>query len=92
MTVTDPIQQMPIRNQEDLQRAVSLVKQRIRKREEDLEERWEQLPEAAAQTMIEAAVPMFLGNRLASVALRMGKKVVYKLLDKFLGPSSTPSF
>lgn len=86
MPVTDPIQQMPIRNQDDLQRAISLLKQRIRRREEDLEKRWEQLPEAAAQTVVETAVPLFLGNRIASVALRVGKRLVYRLLDRFLEP------
>ncbi len=84
MPSTDPIHELPIRNREDLQRVVTLVQKRIKTREAQLEQRWENLPEEATKSVIDTLLPVILGNRLAGLAWRLGKRAIFSLMDRLL--------
>ncbi|GAC1397332.1 MAG: hypothetical protein NVSMB63_17770 [Sediminibacterium sp.] len=62
-----------IQTQEDLNRAIRQVKQRIKKREQDLEQRWNRLPEETIKTTVGAILPVFISNRVAAVAWKLIK-------------------
>lgn len=56
----------PIRNVDELHRAMHGLKQRIRQRERNLEQAWQELPAQTIKATLGAVVPIFLQNRMAS--------------------------
>lgn len=95
--MTDPINELPIRNREDLQRVIMIVQKRIKTREARLEQRWENLPEEATKSVIDTLLPVILGNRLAGLAWKLGKRAIFSLMDRLLtlfpgpGPKNKPA-
>lgn len=61
----------PIRNVDELHRAMHSLKQRIRQRELKLEQAWQELPQQTIKATLGAVIPIFLQNRMASGAWKL---------------------
>jgi hypothetical protein len=79
----------PIRNVEELHRAMGLVRQRIKIREQRLEKAWEELPEQTIKATLGGIIPIFLQNRMAAGAWRVIRGLFSVITGKTDGKEAT---
>lgn len=77
---------------EELHTEMRRVKQRINDREDGLGKRWRQVPGEAVKGVVEAVLPLFLGNELASGAWRLVKGAVELIKGKNPGDKAGGSW
>lgn len=74
-----------INNIKDLQKEIRQVKLRIQHREQDIAERFRQLPAEAFKAAIGKVVPLFLKNKVASKSFQFGRILLNLLFNKVSG-------
>lgn len=69
----------------ELQDEIRLVKSRIRNHEQDIEKRWERLPEETFKATLGLVIPAFINNRIAGGTFGILKQVAALFIGSKIG-------